>query len=76
MPERMGDLAVDSAEAYEAYRASELVDRAAFDRYIKLQSRGFEAYHRCYAREAGNPDFYAPLRDQAQAVADRLQRSQ
>jgi hypothetical protein len=64
-----------SAEAYEAYKASGLRNQQAFDQNIKLEEQGFEAYHRCYDREARNQEFFGPLKTQVQAIADRLRAS-
>jgi hypothetical protein len=60
------------SESYEAYRASGLNNKKLFDDSIRYREQGFEAYHRCYDREAKNQKFFTSLKKQAQSIVDRL----
>ena len=60
------------ADANELYRSSGLNDQKAFDESVQYEQQGFEAYHRCYDREAKNQKFFASLKKQAQSIVDRL----
>jgi len=59
------------SEAFEAYRSG----LKAYDDSERYEEQGFEAYHRCYDREARNQAFFEPIQKQAQSIVDRLQRS-
>ena len=63
-----------SSEALDAYRASQLKDKRAFDDSLRYREEGFDAYRRCYEREAKNQKFFTSLKKQAQAIVDRLQK--
>ncbi|MDO9515628.1 MAG: hypothetical protein Q7J01_05960 [Syntrophales bacterium] len=62
------------SEALDVYRSSQLKDRKAFADSIRYEEQGFEAYHRCYDREAQNQQFFISLKRQAQSIVDRLQK--
>jgi hypothetical protein len=64
------------SEALNIYRSSKLQDSKAFADSLRNEEQGFEAYHRCFGREARHQPFFAPLTKQAQSVANRLQRNQ
>ncbi|MBN2397594.1 MAG: hypothetical protein JXI32_04375 [Deltaproteobacteria bacterium] len=61
-------------EALHIYRSSQLEDRKAFENSLRYGEQGFEAYRRCYEREAQNRPFFPSLKRQAQSIVDRLQR--
>lgn len=42
------------------------------DESLQNEEQAFEAYHRCYEREAKNQKFFASLEKQAQSIVDRL----
>ena len=64
------------ADANELYRSSGLNNEKAFDEVVQqYEQQGFEAYHRCYDREAKNQKFFASLKKQAQSIVDRLLRN-
>src|SRR6266513_6348250 len=42
------------SDAYEVYRSSGLTNEKAFDEGVQHEQQGFEAYQRCYDREAKN----------------------
>lgn len=47
--------------------------RNEWDKYYKKsEEQGFEAYYRCYGREAKNQQFFTLLQKQAQLIVDRL----
>jgi len=64
-----------SSDAMEVSRSSGSKDQKASDESVQYEEQGFEAYHRCYEREAKNQKFFASLKKQAQAIADRLLRN-
>ncbi len=45
------------------------------DESVQYEEQGFEAYHRCYEREAKNKKFFGSLKKQAQSIVDRLLRN-
>src|SRR5262249_31455005 len=47
-------------------------NKKASDESVQYEEQGFEAYHRCYEREAKNQKFFASLKKQAQSIVDRL----
>ena len=55
-----------------AYYASDSKDETLFDDYIRLQSEGVAAFHRCYAAQAAKQPFFAAVTRQAQALVDLL----
>ena len=63
------------SDALEAYRSSGLNNQKAFDESIQYEAQGFEAYQRCYDREAKNRKFFPSLKKQAQSIVDRLLRN-
>ena len=63
------------ADAYQAYQSSGLKNEKAFDEGVQYEKQGFEAYHRCYEREAKNQKFFASVEKQAQSIVDRLPRN-
>ena len=64
------------ADANELYRSSGLNNEKAFDEGVQqYEQQGFEAYQRCYDREARNQKFFASLKKQAQSIVDRLLRN-
>jgi hypothetical protein len=63
------------ADANELYRSSGLNNQKAFDESVQYEQQGFEAYQRCYDREAKNQKFFASLKKQAQSIVDRLLRN-
>src|SRR6266498_179033 len=64
------------ADAMEVYRSSGLNNEKAFDEEVQqYEQQGFEAYQRCYDREAKNQKFFASLKKQAQSIVDRLLRN-
>ncbi len=63
------------SDAYEVYRSSGLTNEKAFDEGVQHEQQGFEAYQRCYDREAKNQKFFASLKKQAQSIVDRLLRN-
>lgn len=63
------------ADAYEVYQSSRLNNQKAFDEGVQYEQQGFEAYRRCYEREAKNQKFFASLKKQAQSIVDRLLRN-
>jgi hypothetical protein len=50
-------------------------NKKASDESVQYEEQGFEAYHRCYEREAKNQKFFASLEKQAQSIVDRLLRN-
>ena len=61
------------ADAMEVYRSSGLNNEKAFDEAVhQYEQQGFEAYQRCYDREAKNQKFFDSLKKQAQSIVDRL----
>ncbi len=63
------------SDADEVYRSSGLTNEKAFDEGVQHEQQGFEAYQRCYDREAKNQKFFASLKKQAQSIVDRLLRN-
>src|SRR6266480_3316245 len=64
------------SDADEVYRSSGLTNEKAFDEGVQhIEQQGFEAYQRCYDREAKNQKFFASLKKQAQSIVDRLLRN-
>jgi hypothetical protein len=61
-----------SSDSFKAYRASNLKDQTAIDNAHQSAERGFEAYYRCFRREAKNQPFYRQLKRQAQSLVNRL----
>jgi hypothetical protein len=45
------------------------------DESVQYEEQAFEAYRRCYEREAKNQKFFASLEKQAQSIVDRLLRN-
>ncbi len=64
-----------SSDAMEVYRSSGLNNQKASDESVQYEEQGFEAYQRCYDREAKNQKFFASLKKQAQSIVDRLLRN-
>ena len=60
------------ADAMEASRSSGVTNQKAVDESVQYEEQGFEAYHRCYEREAKNQKFFASIEKQAQSIVDRL----
>ncbi len=60
------------ADAMEVYRSSGSNNQKTSDESVQYEEQGFEAYHRCYEREAKNQKFFASLEKQAQSIVDRL----
>ncbi len=54
------------------YQNSDPQDEALFDKYLSLRDEGDTAFHKCFAEQAKDQDFYAPLVKEAQALVDRL----
>ena len=63
------------SDADEVYRSSDLTNEKAFDEGVQYEQQRFEAYQRCYDREAKNQKFFASLKKQAQSIVDRLLRN-
>src|SRR5881396_1161743 len=63
-----------SSDAMEVYRSSGFKNQKASDESVQYEEQGFEAYQRCYDREANNQKFFAFLKKQAQSIVDRLLR--
>ena len=63
------------SDAMEVYRSSGLNNQKPFDESNQYEEQGFEAYQRCYDREAKNQKFFASLKKQAQSIVDRLLRN-
>jgi hypothetical protein len=63
------------SDADEVYRSSGLTNEKAFDEGVQYEQQRFEAYQRCYDREAKNQKFFASLKKQAQSIVDRLLRN-
>jgi hypothetical protein len=63
------------ADAHQVYESSGLKNEKALDEGVQYEQQGFEAYQRCYEREAKNQKFFAPLEKQAQSIVDRLLRN-
>src|SRR5439155_23303586 len=64
------------ADAMEVYRSSGSNNEKAFDESVQqYEQQEFEAYQRCYDREAKNQKFFASLKKQAQSIVDRLLRN-
>jgi hypothetical protein len=61
-----------SSDATEVYRSSGSNNQKASDESVQYEEQAFEAYHRCYEREAKNQKFFASLKKQAQSIVDRL----
>src|SRR6266496_140504 len=55
--------------------SSGLTNEKAFDEGVQYEQQGFEAYQRCYDREAKNQKFFASLKKHAQSIVDRLLRN-
>jgi len=49
--------------------------KSSSDESLQYEEQGFEAYHRCYEREAKNQKFFASIEKQAQSIVDRLQKN-
>ena len=64
-----------SSDAMEVSRSSGSKNQKASDESVQYEEQGFEAYHRCYEREAKNQKFFASLEKQAQSIVDRLLRN-
>src|SRR5437867_4537361 len=64
-----------SSDAMEVYRSSGFKNQKASDESVQYEEQGFEAYQRCYDREAKNQKFFASIKQQAQATVDRLLRN-
>ena len=64
-----------SSDAMEVYRSSGFKNQGASDESVQYEQQGFEAYQRCYDREARNQKFFASLKKQAQSIVDRLLRN-
>jgi len=64
-----------SSDAKEVYRSSGSNNQKASDESVQYEEQGFEAYRRCYDREAKNQKFFASLKKQAQSIVDRLLRN-
>jgi len=64
-----------SSDAMEVYRSSGFKNQKASDESVQYEEQGFEAYQRCYDREARNQKFFAFLKKQAQSIVDRLLRN-
>ncbi len=64
-----------SSDAMEVYRSSGSNNQKASDESVQYEEQGFEAYQRCYDREAKNQKFFASLKKQAQSIVDRLLRN-
>ncbi|RJR35856.1 MAG: hypothetical protein C4576_24560 [Desulfobacteraceae bacterium] len=62
-----------SAEALDVYRSSKLKDKKAIDDSFRYREQGFEAYRRCFGREATKQPFFLPLKRQVQSILDRLE---
>ena len=63
------------ADAHQVYESSGLKNEKALDEGVQYEQQGFEAYQRCYEREAKKQKFFAPLEKQAQSIVDRLLRN-
>jgi len=63
------------SDAMEVYRSPDSGNQKAPDESVQYEEQGFEAYHRCYDREAKNQKFFASLKKQAQSIVDRLLRN-
>src|SRR6266511_5366923 len=63
------------ADAHQVYESSGLKNEKALDEGVQYEQQGFEAYQRCYEREAKNQKFFASLKKQAQSLVDRLLRN-
>jgi hypothetical protein len=63
------------ADAHQVYESSGLKNEKALDEGVQYEQQGFEAYQRCYEREAKNQKFFASLEKQAQSIVDRLLRN-
>jgi hypothetical protein len=61
-----------SNDAFAAYSASQLQDRGASDRSMRLRDEGNDAYRRCFVQRAPRERFFAAVTAQAQALADSL----
>src|SRR6266496_514921 len=64
-----------NSDAMEVYRSSGFKNQKASDESVQYEEQGFEAYQRCYDREAKNQKFFASLKKQAQSIVDRLLRN-
>lgn len=64
-----------SSQAFDAYRSSHLQNKKAIEDSLRYRQQGFEAYRRCYDREARNQPFFTPLKKQAQSIVSRLQKN-
>jgi len=64
-----------NSDAMEVYRSSGFKNQKASDESVQYEEQGFEAYQRCYDREARNQKFFAFLKKQAQSIVDRLLRN-
>ena len=63
------------ADAHQVYESSGVKNEKGLDEEAQYEQQGFEAYQRCYEREAKNQKFFAPLEKQAQSIVDRLLRN-
>lgn len=63
-----------SVDAYEIYRSSKFTNTRAFEDSRRYEGEGFEAYCRCFEREAKDRTFFPSLVAQAQSIVDRLLR--
>ena len=43
-----------------------------FDEYTRIRTQGDAAFHACFVERAPREAFFAPLTQEAQALADRL----
>jgi hypothetical protein len=60
---------------WERFAKKSSDNQKASDESVQSEERAFEAYHRCYEREAKNQKFFASLEKQAQSIVDRLLRN-
>lgn len=61
-----------SAKAYELYKSTQLKNKKALAEYHLYREQGFEAYVRCFEEEANKQPFFPSLKNEAQAIVDRL----
>jgi len=61
-----------ASDALAMYRSSHLKNRKAIEDHFRYEAQGFEAYQRCFGREAKSQPFFAALEVQAQSIVDRM----
>lgn len=62
------------SDAYDAYLRSKPRDKKLSDNSIRYENQAFDAYRRCYGREAKNQKYFVTLKKYAQSMVDQLSK--